>query len=89
MPKIVKVQVDRSKALQRRGRELSRALLAAVLPPCPHRGLTVRLQHGGLPGAPAMWRFGLMGYNANVATADKVLAAFDAVMADAPTLAAA
>ena len=44
---------------------------------------------GGLPGAPAMWRFGLMGYNANVATADKVLAAFDAVMADAPTLAAA
>ena len=44
---------------------------------------------GGLPGAPAMWRFGLMGYNANTATADKVLAAFDAVMADAPTLAAA
>jgi alanine-glyoxylate transaminase/serine-glyoxylate transaminase/serine-pyruvate transaminase len=44
---------------------------------------------GGLPGAPAMWRFGLMGYNANIATADKVLAAFDAVMADAPTLAAA
>jgi hypothetical protein len=30
-----------------------------------------------------------MGYNANTATADKVLAAFDAVMADAPTLAAA
>ena len=44
---------------------------------------------GGLPGAPAMWRFGLMGYNANTATADKVLAAFDAVMADAPTLTAA
>ena len=44
---------------------------------------------GGLPGAPAMWRFGLMGYNANIATADRVLAAFDAVMADAPTLAAA
>ncbi len=44
---------------------------------------------GGLPGAPAMWRFGLMGYNANTATADKVLAAFDAVMANAPTLAAA
>ena len=44
---------------------------------------------GGLPGAPAMWRFGLMGYNANTTTADKVLAAFDAVMADAPTLAAA
>jgi len=44
---------------------------------------------GGLPGAPAIWRFGLMGYNANIATADKVLAAFDAVMADAPTLAVA
>ncbi|MSX02619.1 MAG: aminotransferase class V-fold PLP-dependent enzyme [Actinobacteria bacterium] len=44
---------------------------------------------GGLPGAPAMWRFGLMGYNANIETADKVLAAFDTVMADAPTLAAA
>ncbi len=44
---------------------------------------------GGLPGAPAMWRIGLMGYNANKQTADKVLAGFDAVMADAPTLAAA
>ena len=44
---------------------------------------------GGLPGAPAMWRLGLMGYNANTETADKVIVGFDAVMADAPTLATA
>ena len=33
---------------------------------------------GGLPGAPPMWRIGLMGPNANVETADRV---FDALMA--------
>jgi alanine-glyoxylate transaminase/serine-glyoxylate transaminase/serine-pyruvate transaminase len=33
---------------------------------------------GGLPGAPAMWRIGLMGPNATTATADRV---FDALMA--------
>jgi alanine-glyoxylate transaminase/serine-glyoxylate transaminase/serine-pyruvate transaminase len=33
---------------------------------------------GGLPGAPAMWRIGLMGPNATEATADRV---FDALMA--------
>jgi alanine-glyoxylate transaminase/serine-glyoxylate transaminase/serine-pyruvate transaminase len=33
---------------------------------------------GGLPGAPAMWRIGLMGPNASDATADRV---FDALMA--------
>ncbi len=38
---------------------------------------------GGLgPEAPAMWRIGLMGYNATTETADRVLAAFDAVLAD-------
>ena len=38
---------------------------------------------GGLgPAAPAMWRIGLMGHNANTATADRVLDALDAVLAD-------
>jgi alanine-glyoxylate transaminase / serine-glyoxylate transaminase / serine-pyruvate transaminase len=38
---------------------------------------------GGLgPDAPAMWRVGLMGRNASVETADRVLAALDAVLAD-------
>jgi alanine-glyoxylate transaminase/serine-glyoxylate transaminase/serine-pyruvate transaminase len=44
---------------------------------------------GGLPGAPAMWRFGLMGHNATIETADRVLAAFDTVMASAPVAAGA
>jgi alanine-glyoxylate transaminase/serine-glyoxylate transaminase/serine-pyruvate transaminase len=40
---------------------------------------------GGLgPDAPAMWRIGLMGQNATVATADRVLTALDAVLADQP-----
>jgi alanine-glyoxylate transaminase/serine-glyoxylate transaminase/serine-pyruvate transaminase len=40
---------------------------------------------GGLgPDAPAMWRIGLMGRNATVATADRVLTALDAVLADQP-----
>lgn len=45
---------------------------------------------GGLgPDAPAMWRIGLMGRNASAATADRVLAALDAVLAEeaAPALA--
>src|SRR5829696_1910135 len=45
---------------------------------------------GGLgPDAPAMWRIGLMGRNANVETAERVLDALDAVLADerAPALA--
>lgn len=38
---------------------------------------------GGLgPDAPAMWRIGLMGPNASVEIADRVLAAFDTVFAD-------
>lgn len=42
---------------------------------------------GGLgPSAPAMWRIGLMGYNARVEIADRVLAALDAVLADEPAL---
>jgi alanine-glyoxylate transaminase/serine-glyoxylate transaminase/serine-pyruvate transaminase len=44
---------------------------------------------GGLgPDAPAMWRIGLMGQNASVATADSVLAALDAALAEeaAPAL---
>jgi alanine-glyoxylate transaminase / serine-glyoxylate transaminase / serine-pyruvate transaminase len=36
---------------------------------------------GGLgPEAPSMWRIGLMGRNATVETADRVLAALDAVL---------
>jgi alanine-glyoxylate transaminase / serine-glyoxylate transaminase / serine-pyruvate transaminase len=45
---------------------------------------------GGLgPDAPAMWRIGLMGRNASVETADRVLDALDAVLAGerAPALA--
>jgi alanine-glyoxylate transaminase / serine-glyoxylate transaminase / serine-pyruvate transaminase len=38
---------------------------------------------GGLgPDAPAMWRIGLMGRNAQTETADRVLGALDAVLAD-------
>ena len=40
---------------------------------------------GGLgPQAPPMWRIGLMGENASVETADRVLAALDAVLAEQP-----
>jgi alanine-glyoxylate transaminase / serine-glyoxylate transaminase / serine-pyruvate transaminase len=43
---------------------------------------------GGLgPAAPAMWRLGLMGYNATTETADRLLQGFDAVLADEPALA--
>jgi alanine-glyoxylate transaminase/serine-glyoxylate transaminase/serine-pyruvate transaminase len=42
---------------------------------------------GGLgPAAPDMWRIGLMGYNARQDVADRVLGAFDAVLADEPSL---
>jgi alanine-glyoxylate transaminase/serine-glyoxylate transaminase/serine-pyruvate transaminase len=45
---------------------------------------------GGLgPSAPAMWRIGLMGANATVGTADRVLAALDTVLAQEPALAGA
>lgn len=39
---------------------------------------------GALAGVPPMWRIGLMGDNATRATADRVMAALDAVLADAP-----
>ena len=39
---------------------------------------------GGLPGAPPMWRIGLMGTNATVETANRVLEALDAVLAEPP-----
>ena len=45
---------------------------------------------GGLgPDAPSMWRIGLMGRNASVETADRVLAALDAALVGeaAPALA--
>jgi alanine-glyoxylate transaminase/serine-glyoxylate transaminase/serine-pyruvate transaminase len=43
---------------------------------------------GGLgPAAPAMWRLGLMGYNATTETADRLLEGFDAVLANEPALA--
>ncbi len=45
---------------------------------------------GGLgPTAPAMWRIGLMGRNATVETAERVLAAFDEALAEQPELALA
>ena len=40
---------------------------------------------GGLgPDAPPMWRIGLMGPNASTLSADRVLAALDAVLEPAP-----
>ena len=43
---------------------------------------------GGLgPDAPAMWRIGLMGRNASSETADTVMNAFDAAVAETPALA--
>lgn len=44
---------------------------------------------GGLAGAPPMWRIGLMGVNANRETAERVLEALDAVLAEEPAFAAA
>jgi alanine-glyoxylate transaminase / serine-glyoxylate transaminase / serine-pyruvate transaminase len=45
---------------------------------------------GGLgPDAPPIWRIGLMGRNATVATATRVLAALDEVLEPAPAMAAA
>jgi alanine-glyoxylate transaminase / serine-glyoxylate transaminase / serine-pyruvate transaminase len=45
---------------------------------------------GGLgPSAPSMWRIGLMGHNARVEVADRVLAALDQVLAPERVLAAA
>jgi alanine-glyoxylate transaminase/serine-glyoxylate transaminase/serine-pyruvate transaminase len=45
---------------------------------------------GGLgPDAPAIWRLGLMGVNANRATADRVLEALDATLATEPAAVAA
>jgi alanine-glyoxylate transaminase/serine-glyoxylate transaminase/serine-pyruvate transaminase len=42
---------------------------------------------GGLgPGAPPIWRVGLMGHNARVEVADRVLEALDAVLAQEPAL---
>lgn len=42
---------------------------------------------GGLgPEAPAMWRIGLMGVNATREIAERVLTAFDAVLADEPAI---
>ena len=42
---------------------------------------------GGLgPAAPPIWRLGLMGTNANIATADRLLEAFDAVVTPNLTL---
>jgi alanine-glyoxylate transaminase/serine-glyoxylate transaminase/serine-pyruvate transaminase len=44
---------------------------------------------GGLgPAAPAMWRIGLMGPNANQETADDVLSAFEEVLSEQPALVA-
>ncbi len=43
---------------------------------------------GGLgPTAPSMWRLGLMGHNATIDVADRILEGFDVVLADEPALA--
>lgn len=60
------------------------------------RGVQRRMLHehgieigGGLgPGAPPMWRIGLMGVNATTATADRVIDALDAVLEREPVVAA-
>lgn len=60
------------------------------------KGIQHRLLHehaieigGGLgPTAPSMWRLGLMGHNATIAVADRILEGFDAVLADEPGFAA-
>jgi alanine-glyoxylate transaminase/serine-glyoxylate transaminase/serine-pyruvate transaminase len=45
---------------------------------------------GGLgPAAPSMWRIGLMGHNATVENAERVLAALDSALAQEPTSARA
>ena len=42
---------------------------------------------GGLgPAAPAMWRIGLMGRNATLETADRVLGALDTALTEEPAL---
>jgi alanine-glyoxylate transaminase/serine-glyoxylate transaminase/serine-pyruvate transaminase len=44
---------------------------------------------GGLgPSAPPIWRIGLMGYNARIEVAERVLGALDAVLAEEPQFAA-
>ena len=41
---------------------------------------------GGLgPDAPPIWRVGLMGHNATLPTAERLLEAFDATLAPRPT----
>jgi len=80
-------------------RERQLAQLTAVRVPDDVNGKEVQVrllrEHGievggGLgPAAPAMWRIGLMGRNATIETADRVLEAFDAVLAERPALAAA
>jgi alanine-glyoxylate transaminase/serine-glyoxylate transaminase/serine-pyruvate transaminase len=43
---------------------------------------------GGLgPAAPPIWRIGLMGHNATVATAERVVNALEAVLAEEDSLA--
>jgi alanine-glyoxylate transaminase/serine-glyoxylate transaminase/serine-pyruvate transaminase len=45
---------------------------------------------GGLgPGAPPIWRLGLMGTNATIATAERLIDALDEVLADEPVLVSA
>ena len=45
---------------------------------------------GGLgPTAPSIWRIGLMGHNATREVAQRVLTAFDAVLADEPAVSTA
>jgi alanine-glyoxylate transaminase/serine-glyoxylate transaminase/serine-pyruvate transaminase len=92
-------------ALRRRGLELlaeperQLAPLTAVRVPDGVDGKRVQTrllrEHGieiggGLgPSAPAMWRIGLMGHNARIDVADRVLGALDAALADEPALAPA
>jgi alanine-glyoxylate transaminase/serine-glyoxylate transaminase/serine-pyruvate transaminase len=89
-------------AIRARGMELladpdhQLAPLTAVCVPDGVDGKTVQTrllrEHGieiggGLgAGAPPIWRIGLMGDNASIETADQVLEALDAVLADEPVL---
>jgi alanine-glyoxylate transaminase/serine-glyoxylate transaminase/serine-pyruvate transaminase len=72
--------------------EYQLAPLTAVMVPDgldPKRIITLMLREHGIeiggglgPGAPPIWRIGLMGPNANLQVAERVLIALDAVLAD-------
>lgn len=78
------------------GRQLPQLTAVRVPDGVDAKGVQTRLlqEHGieiggGLgPSAPSMWRIGLMGHNARVSVADRLLGALDEVLADEPAFAA-